>query len=126
VYEARGDLQQAMQHYQESARLNETLNNRQGAAIAYGNLGSASFAVGDWQAALEWYQKDLAVSEQTGDWVGVAATLHNMGQVALEVKDLAAARDYFARSRDLYQRFGLKEFAAEEETLMKLVGEKLD
>jgi tetratricopeptide (TPR) repeat protein/energy-coupling factor transporter ATP-binding protein EcfA2 len=126
VYEARGDLQQAMQHYQESTRLNETLNNRQGAAIAYGNLGSASFAVGDWQAALEWYQKDLAVSEQTGDWVGVAATLHNMGQVALEVKDLAAARDYFARSRDLYQRFGLKEFAAEEETLMKLVGEKLD
>jgi tetratricopeptide (TPR) repeat protein len=91
---------------------------------AYGNLGSVSYELGDFQAAIDWYQKDLALSEQLGDWTGTAATLHNMGHVALEMGDLAAARDYFVRSRDLYARFGLTDFVAEEEQLLQIVQER--
>jgi tetratricopeptide (TPR) repeat protein len=124
VYEAIGEFQQAIHHYYESARLNETLNNVQGMITAYGNLGSASYELGDFRAAIEWYQKDLAMSESLGDWTGMAATLHNMGHVALEMGDLDAARNYFVRSRDLYIRFGLKDFAAEEETLIQIVQDR--
>jgi tetratricopeptide (TPR) repeat protein len=124
VYEARGEFRQAIHHYQKSARLNETLSNVQGMITAYGNLGSASYELGDFRAAIEWYQKDLAMSGELGDWTGMAATLHNMGHVALEMNDLDAARDYFVRSRDLYIRFGLKDFAAEEETLIQIVQDR--
>jgi tetratricopeptide (TPR) repeat protein len=124
VYEARGEFRQAIHHYSESARLNEALNNAQGMITAYGNLGSASYELGDFRAAIEWYQKDLAMSEKLGDWTGMAATLHNMGHVALEMGDLDTARDYFIRSRDLYNRFGLKDFAAEEETLIQIVQDR--
>jgi hypothetical protein len=40
------------------------------------------------------------------------------------MNDLDAARDYFVRSRDLYIRFGLKDFAAEEETLIQIVQDR--
>jgi tetratricopeptide (TPR) repeat protein len=122
--ETGGDFEQAVRHYQESARLQESLNNVQGMITAYGNLGSVSYELGDFQAAIDWYQKDLALSEQLGDWTGTAATLHNMGHVALEMGDLAAARDYFVRSRDLYARFGLTDFVAEEEQLLQIVQER--
>ncbi len=124
VYEAKGEFRQAICHYQKSARLNETLNNVQGMITAYGNLGSASYELGDFRAAIGWYQKDLTMSEELGDWTGMAATLHNMGHVALEMGDLDAARDYFVRSRDLYIRFGLKDFAAEEEMLIQIVQDR--
>ena len=124
AYEALGEFQSAIHHYEESARLHEALNNPQGMITAYGNLGSAWYEAGDFQAALEWYKKDLALSEQLGDWTGMAATLHNMGHVALEMDDLDAARDYFTRSRDLYARFGLNEFVAEEEVLIQIVQDR--
>jgi tetratricopeptide (TPR) repeat protein len=124
VYEARGDFRQAVNHYQESAHLHESLYNTQGMITSYGNLGSVSYELGDFQAAIEWYQKDLALSQESDDWTGVAATLHNMGHVALEMEDLEAARDYFVRSRDLYARFGLHEFVAEEEILIKIVQDR--
>lgn len=124
AYEARGDFEQAIRHYQESARLHETLANTRGMITAYGNLGSASYELGDLQAAIEWYQKDLTLSQELGDWTGMAATLHNIGHVALEMDDLEAAHDYFVRSRDLYARFGLSDFVAEEELLIQIVQDR--
>lgn len=124
IYEARGEFEQAIHHYQESARLHESFNHLQGVMTAYGNLGSAWYELGDFPTAIEWYQKDLNLSEELGDWTGMAATLHNMGHVALEMDDLAAAQDYFTRSHDLYIRFGLDEFAAEEEALIQIVRDR--
>ena len=124
VYEAQGEFQKAIYHYEESARRHEALGNTQGMVTAYGNLGSAWYELGDFQTSLEWYQKDLALGEKLGDWTGMAATLHNMGHVALEMDDLDAARNYFVRSRDLYARFGLNDFVAEEESLIHIAQER--
>ncbi|MGH7600228.1 MAG: CHAT domain-containing protein [bacterium] len=61
IDDARGDYDAALQWYQKSVAIDETLGDRAGLATSYNNIGLIYKARGDYDAALQWYQKSVAI-----------------------------------------------------------------
>lgn len=81
----QGQLQQALQTYQQALAIVREVDNRAGEGWALNNIGEAYLILGQYQTALAYYQQALAIREDVGDRAGKGVTLYNMG-AALEAQ----------------------------------------
>jgi len=79
VLKMQGKLDQAIEMYEKTLELNETLGLKEGIANSYGNLGIIYEMRGELDRAVELHEKSLAISEKLGLQGGIANSYGNLG-----------------------------------------------
>ncbi|HEY9231011.1 MAG TPA: tetratricopeptide repeat protein, partial [Blastocatellia bacterium] len=93
IYEVRGDYEMALQHYQESLKIEEELDNRAGVATSLHQIGMIHQQRGDYEAALRHYQASREIAEDLGDRAGVAESLAQIGRLFTQIGRYGEAFD---------------------------------
>ena len=103
----RDDLDQAVELYEESARLAREQGDTGIVTIAVNNLGTIAAHRGDYERALELFEEALAINREGHDRHLVALALLNIGTTTWMLGDLERARellrDGLAAAREIGQ-----------------------
>jgi tetratricopeptide (TPR) repeat protein len=101
-----GDLDGAMQLYQQSLEIKERLGDLRGKAATLHQMANVLVTRGDLDGAMELYRQVLENVERLGDLKGKAATLHQMANVLVTRGDLDGAMRLYQQSLELEERLG--------------------
>ena len=109
TYAVEGDLDRALQHYEESLRIGERVGDLWGTTKPLINMGRIHLMKGDGDRALATYLRALKILLKIGDQHGLASVYRNAADVYLARGDYANAIDYYARCLEIADRIGDKE-----------------
>ena len=70
VYHGLGQLQDALQYYQQALPIQEAVGDQAGLATTLNNIGVVYDGLGQLQDALQYYQQALPITEAVGDRAG--------------------------------------------------------
>ena len=97
-YYILGNYPVAMEYYQKSLHIADSIGERKGIASAYNNLANVYQSTSDISGALNYYLKALKITEETNDEKGTEIELDNIGSVYQNQKNYPAALDYYTRA----------------------------
>ncbi len=106
VVAQQGDIERALQLWQESLEILERIGDVQGKAATLNNMALVVAQQGDIERALQLWQEDLEISERIGDVQGKAATLSNMAGVVAQQGDIERALQLWQESLEIKERIG--------------------
>ncbi|MGD8545356.1 MAG: tetratricopeptide repeat protein [Candidatus Bathyarchaeota archaeon] len=109
IYWYRGELNQALEHYQQSLKIKEELGNRKGIADSLNNLGLVYWSKGELNQALEHYQQSLKINKEIGNKKGIAVLLNNLGNVYRLRGELNQALEHYQQSLTISEKLGDKQ-----------------
>jgi tetratricopeptide (TPR) repeat protein len=101
-----GDLNGAMQLYQQSFDIAERLGDLQGKAATLHQMADVLVTRGDLNGAMQLYQQSFDIAERLGDLQGKATTLHQMGRVLVRRDNLNGAMALYQQSLDIHEQLG--------------------
>ena len=105
-----GSLDEAIKHYETAAALFVSVENPDGEAAVYVNLGQVHFSAQHFAEAQAHYQYALGLLRRVGNPVGEAAALDGLGKSSFEAGDQGTALELLLQARELYRqaedRFG--------------------
>lgn len=108
----KGDIEEALKHHNESLRIREKLNDKEGIAIAYNNLGLVFWTKGDLDQATAYYEDSLAIYHELGDESGVSRVLNNLANISSSRGELDLALSYYQQSLEIKERIANKKDVA--------------
>ncbi len=97
TYQAAGQWDAAEQACRESARLNESQGNLQGAAESWNQLATVTLLVGKPAEAEDWFRKAIAGLHAAGDTASESKALNNLAVLLLSL----GQKDRLAEARQL-------------------------
>jgi tetratricopeptide (TPR) repeat protein len=106
VIAQQGDVQRALDLWNQSLALKEKIGNVQGKAATLHQMAGVIAQQGDVQRALDLWNQSLALKEKIGDVQGKAATLHQMAGVIAQQGDVQRALDLWNQSLALLEKIG--------------------
>ncbi|MBV6396268.1 MAG: Photosystem I assembly protein Ycf3 [Anaerolineales bacterium] len=101
-----GDLDGAMQLYQQAREILEGLGDLQGKSATLHNMAQIYVTRGDLDGAMQLYQQALQMYEGLGDLKGKSATLHAMANVFVTRGDLDGAMKLYQQSLEIKEGLG--------------------
>ncbi|MEE8169566.1 MAG: tetratricopeptide repeat protein, partial [Phycisphaerae bacterium] len=102
----QGDVERAMELWNESLKLLEQIGDVQGSAATRGNMAPVIAQQGDVERAMQLWNESLKLQEQLGDVQGKGATLHNMAGVIAQQGDVDRAMGLWNESLKLSEQIG--------------------
>ena len=103
----------ALYYFEESGKLWEKLNNKQGLAINLGNKGLAYAQLQRTEEAEFNITKAITLLEEIGDYSAISVYLTFMSDIYLEKGDYEAALSYADNSLTIAKKYGLKDQIAD-------------
>jgi len=98
----KGDYVKALQNYESSLAVFDSIGDKKGAANIYSNMGNIYFNKGDDVKALELFLKSLKIAEAINDTLRMVTCMGNVGAVyALKQNTYPEALSYLIRAYDL-------------------------
>jgi tetratricopeptide (TPR) repeat protein len=104
-----GELEKALEYYEQALKLHEELGRKEGMAANYGNMGLVYWIKGELEKALEYYERALELDEELGRKEGMAIQFGNIGIVYQFKGELEKALEYYERALELDEELGRKE-----------------
>ena len=98
VYDSKGDLSNAFDHYIEALRLFEQNEDLENAAIVLNNLGIINLNLKDFENSLEYFQRAVEINKKMDRFVDLSMNYNNMGTAYKELKRFDDALDAYGRS----------------------------
>ena len=102
-YHKQGKLDDALEQFKKSLKINQELGNRSGIALALNNIGSIYDIQGNTTSALECYERGLKIREEMGDQKNIAVALNNMAGFYTDMGNIAKALELYSRSLKIYE-----------------------
>jgi tetratricopeptide (TPR) repeat protein len=93
IAEARNNLDEALEWYEQSLRLNQTLGDKQGITILLGNLASVYLVHGEFDQAWSYTERALEQAEEIGDRASLAIVANTRSELHRYRNQLSAARE---------------------------------
>jgi tetratricopeptide (TPR) repeat protein len=81
IYWEHNKYRQAIRYYEQSAGINEKIQNENGLAMIHNNLGMLYADIGDYERSYEYFQKTLAARRSENKKLGMISALVNMSVV---------------------------------------------
>ncbi|MFF3419639.1 TIR domain-containing protein [Streptomyces sp. NPDC002698] len=106
IAQARGDYQQAEDHYRAALTILEELGDRAGIATSYHQLGMIAQARGNYHQAEDHYRASLTIKEKLGDRAGIARSYGQLGIIAQLRGDYQQAEDHYRASLTTFEELG--------------------
>jgi len=104
-----GRLNQALESFEESARLAKEFNDKEGEAIALGNIGNIYQTKGELDKALKYFEDGLKIDREMDRKKGIAAKLGNIGLIYQTKGELDKALKYSEDALKITKEMGNKE-----------------
>ena len=98
LHYASGNLEDALELYQQLLTINQENNNRKGEGEALNNIGGIHWSQGDYDKSLSYLEQSLTIRREIGDRVGEGTTLNNIGTLHHARGDYATALKYLGQS----------------------------
>jgi len=102
----QGDIDRALELWQQSLDIYEQIGDVQGKAATLNNMALQIAQQGKIDRALELWQQSLDIYEQIDDLKGKTDTLHNMALQTAQQGDIDRALELWQQSLDIYERIG--------------------
>jgi tetratricopeptide (TPR) repeat protein len=102
----QGDIERALQLWQQSLEIEERIGNVKGKAATLHEMAGVIAQQGDIERALQLWQQSLEIKERIGDVQGKAATLANMAGVIAQQGDIERALQLWQQSLEIDERIG--------------------
>ena len=99
--EQASNIDDAIQNYQKSLKIDEELNNLDGIAYSCNNLGAILYSKGNIPVALEYYQRSMKIDEDRNNLMGMANAYNNIGIIHDEQNQDSLALLYYLKSLKL-------------------------
>lgn len=112
-FETPGNHAKILEYLEKARPIYETLNNREGLALVYGNMAAVYLDQNDFEKSLAFNSKCLAIQEETGDEYGMATSLHNRAVVLTELGRFREALADFEREKAIFEAIGDQEGLAD-------------
>ena len=102
VYSDKGDLDKALEYYQQALKIHRDIGYKLGEASALGNIGLVYSNKGDLNKALKYFQQALKIDRDIGHKLGEANQLGNIGLVYSDKGDLDKALEYLQQALKIF------------------------
>jgi tetratricopeptide (TPR) repeat protein len=102
----QGDVERALDLWNQSLALEEKIGNVKGKAATLHNMASVIAQQGDVERALDLWNQSLALEEKIGNVKGKAETLHQMAGVIAQQGDVERTLDPWTQSLALKEKIG--------------------
>ena len=107
-----GDYKQAIELYEISFDLYQSILDKDGLATCLNNIGSIYDDRGNTEEALSYYLRSLEFVEQIGDREGIAIALNNIGYVYSDKGQIEKSLECYRKSIKILEEIGEKQFLA--------------
>ena len=104
IYQIKGELDKALEHYKKSLDLDKKQGRKNGIASDYGNIGNIYRFQGELAKALEYYEKSLILNEDLMRNKGIAIQLQNMGNVYYLQGEYKKGLNHFERALEFNEK----------------------
>ncbi|MBW4659571.1 MAG: tetratricopeptide repeat protein [Drouetiella hepatica Uher 2000/2452] len=102
----QGDIDRALNLWQQSLEIYVRIGNVQGKAVTLHQMAGVIAQQGDIDRALNLWQQSLEIDERIGDVKGKAVTLHQMAGVIAQQGDIDRALNLWQQSLEIKERIG--------------------
>jgi tetratricopeptide (TPR) repeat protein len=102
----QGDVERALQLWQQSLQIDERIGDVQGKAATLHEMAGVIAQQGEIERALQLWQQSLEIQERIGDVKGKAATLNNMAGVIAQQGEIERALQLWQQSLEIKERIG--------------------
>jgi len=109
IYQAKGDLDQALKYHKEALEINKQIGRKEGEANQLGNIGLIYQDKGDLGQALRRFEEVLAMERELGRKWGEATALGNIGLIYQDKGDLNQALKYHQDALEIDKEIGSRE-----------------
>lgn len=106
LYEAKGEMDEALKLHKQSLHSAQELGDRRSAALAEGNIGMIHRRRGDLTAAEKHLSSSLAVAREIGDEFGMANALGNLANIARQRGQFDQAESMYNEAQRLSMKTG--------------------
>ncbi|MFW9992462.1 MAG: tetratricopeptide repeat protein [Candidatus Odinarchaeota archaeon] len=106
----KGDLDSALELYQQSIAIIENTDDKGSLATIYGNIGIVYDEKGDLKLALDFKQRALALYEKSGNRRKISWLLNSIGNIYRDKGELEQALDHYSRSLAIEEELGNKKY----------------
>lgn len=104
LFDEKGDLLNALNHYQQALMLYESIENKKGMSTALNNLGVIYSVVGDTSKALKYHKQSLEIKKELEDYMGIAMSYNNIGTIHENAGRPFRALEYFESSLKIREK----------------------
>ena len=99
MFYSLGEYQKAKEHHEKALAIRNEIGDREGEAVAYGNLGTVFSSLSEYHnAKLEYHEKALAIRIEIGDREGEAIDYGNLGIVFDSLGEYQKAKEYHEKA----------------------------
>ena len=95
AFDSLGDFEKAIDYHKQHLRIAETIGDKDGEAVAYGNLGNAYLGLEDFNAALHFFEHRLSrIAKDLRDKAGEGRAYGHLGGTFQRLGNYKKAIDY--------------------------------
>lgn len=102
VYEVSGKMEEAATLYIQCIKLNKEIENWNGVASGYNNLGVLFYIRGNNDKALDYFQKSMKYEKQLGNLLGQGECLVNIGSIQLAKNQFNESKKTFLEAYNIF------------------------
>ena len=106
MFSSLGEYQKAKEYHEKALAIKREFGDRNGEAVAYGNLGTVFSSLGEYHNAKEYHEKALAIGKEIGDRNGEAAHYGNLGSVFSSLGEYQKAKEYHEKALAIRKEIG--------------------
>ncbi len=104
IYHYKSFYELALENFQASIKIYESIGYKKGVATSLNNIGSIYFDdLGDFAKALDYYSQALEIKNELGEKTSVALNYSNIGNCHIELKDFKKAYDNLILAKNIYE-----------------------
>lgn len=101
-----GQIEAAIQSWQEALKIYREISHRQGEAEALNRLGEAYRILGKLPQAMEYHQQHLELARKLDDLSGEGSALGNLGLIYYDLGEYATAIKFYQQSLEISNKIG--------------------
>ena len=103
---SQGDLEKAMQKYEQALSAFSKIGKKTGEAVCLNNIGLVYKSWGQYAKALEYYEKSLEITRKIGDTKQEGVTLNNIAGVYDSWGQYTTALEYYEKALEIMKKIG--------------------
>jgi serine phosphatase RsbU (regulator of sigma subunit) len=108
-YQIKGNYLKAIEFYQQSLKVSESIGEMKRVASSLANIGSLYINIGEFEKALDYQNKSLVLFRKLDMKAGMASALNNIGIIYNNISNYEKALEYNEKGLKLYEELGDKQ-----------------
>ena len=106
AYKDLGEIQRAIQFYEQALLIDRELGDRRGEGVDLGNLGNAYSDLGETQRAIQFYEQHLSIARELGYRRGEGIALGNLGNAYAQLGETQRAIQFYEQALLIHRELG--------------------